>query len=235
LAVDLPQASIDYAEVKVLESGQPDIRVLVVDDHRESQHILAHWMESAGFHVALADNGAEALELCKRWQPHFIWMDRRMPVMDGVEATRRIRELAGGKDIRIAAITASALKDDDEELLAAGFNAIVHKPFRRQNIFGCMERLLNVRYEPAISSATDKVPHDIRAIALTALPGPLRKRLADAILRLDQERILEVIDEIAPTDNELAEALRERVKNYAYPSILSLLQDSAMANGEVSP
>ncbi len=223
-AADIPQPGRNYCDVSGLEPGQPDIRVLVVDDHRESQLLLAHWLEATGFHVALAENGAEAVELFKHWQPHFIWMDRRMPVMDGVEATRRIRALPEGKDIRIAAVTASILKEEDNELVMAGFDAIVHKPFRRQSIFECMERLLKVRFVHAAATESTAARHDLGTAAVAALPAELRHGLAEAILRLDQERILEVIGEIVPLDAELAEALRERVRNYAYPAILSQLQ-----------
>jgi len=231
-AADIPQPSRDYCDVSGLAADQPDIRVLVVDDHRENQLLLAHWLETTGFHVALAENGAEAVEQFKRWQPHFIWMDRRMPVMDGVEATRRIRALPDGKNIRIAAVTAAILKDDDDELLAAGFDAIVHKPFRRQNIFDCMGRLLKLRYEHATTTESSEALHAFSSAALAGLPARLRHDLAEAILRLDQERILEVIGEIAPLAAELAEALRERVRNYAYPTILAQLQTLPGADGE---
>ena len=229
---DIPQPVNDYYDVSGLESGQPDIRVLVVDDHRENQLLLAHWLETTGFHVALAENGAEAVEQCKRWQPHFIWMDRRMPVMDGVEATRRIRALPEGKNIRIAAVTAAILKEEDDELVTAGFDAIVHKPFRRQNIFECMGRLLKVRYVHATTSESSEALHELSSTALAALPATLRHCLTEAILRLDQERILEVIGEIVPLDAELAEVLKDRVRNYAYPAILSQLQTLPGAGGE---
>jgi hemerythrin-like metal-binding protein len=234
-AADILQPDSDYCEVTGLAAGQPDIRVLVVDDHRENQLLLAQWLETTGFHVALAENGAEAVEQFKRWQPHFIWMDRRMPVMDGVEAVRRIRALPDSRNTRIAAVTASILKDDDNELLAAGFDAIVHKPFRRQNIFECMGQLLNLRYEHATTNESSEALRALNGAALAALPARLRNSLSEAILRLDQERILEVIGEIATLDGELAEGLRERVRHYAYPIILSLLQTMPATEDQASP
>jgi len=224
-AADIPQAGKDFCDVVGLAAGQPDIRVLVVDDHRENRLLLARWLETTGFHVALAENGAEALELFKHWQPHFIWMDRRMPVMDGVEAARRIRALPDGDKVRIAAVTASILRDDDNALMAAGFDVIVHKPFRRQDIFENMEQLLNLKYVHSSLAAPPTAVQDINPTALSALPATLRRCLTDAILRLDQERILAVIAEIVPLDADLAEALREHVKNYAYPALLAQLQN----------
>jgi hemerythrin-like metal-binding protein len=234
-AADILQPDSDYCEVTGLAAGQPDIRVLVVDDHRENQLLLAQWLETTGFHVALAENGAEAVEQFKRWQPHFIWMDRRMPVMDGVEAVRRIRALPDGRNVRIAAVTASILKDDDDALLAAGFDAIVHKPFRRQSIFECMGQLLNLSYEHATTNESPEALRALSGTALAALPARLRNSLSEAILRLDQERILEVIGEIATFDGELAEGLRERVRHYAYPIILSLLQTMPATEDQAPP
>jgi CheY-like chemotaxis protein len=222
----------DALDVTVLEPGQPEIRVLVVDDHRENQLLLAHWLETTGFHIALAENGAEAVELFKHWHPHFIWMDRRMPVMDGVEAVRRIRALPGGKETRIAAVTAATLKEDDDELMAAGFDVIVHKPYHRKSIFDCMGQLLRVRYLYAHATELRKALPDLSAAALTALPATLRRRLVDAILRLDQERILEVIGEIVPLDAGLAKALRKMVSSYAYSTILSQLEALSEAGAQ---
>ncbi len=130
-----------------LEAGQPSCRVLVVEDQLENQILLIRLLESVGFEVKLAENGAKALEQFSSWKPHFIWMDRRMPVMDGMEATRCIRALPDGEVVKIAAITASIFKEDDAELMAVGFDDIVHKPFRSEQIFDCMERLLGLRFE----------------------------------------------------------------------------------------
>jgi len=158
-----------------------------------------------------------------------------MPVMDGVEATRRIRALPDGRKVRIAVVTAAILKEDDDELATVGFDAIVHKPFRRHHIFECMERLLKVRYVHAAAAESPAALYDLSTTALAALPAMLRKCLAEAILRLDQERILAVIDDIVPLDAALAEALRERVRNYAYPSILAQLQALPGASDEFVP
>ena len=65
-------------------------------------------MADIGLDARLAENGKRCVEMFQEWHPHLIWMDRRMPVMDGMEATRRIRQLPGGKDVKIVAVTASA-------------------------------------------------------------------------------------------------------------------------------
>ena len=120
-------------------------------------------------------------------------------------------------------VIASTFMEEDAELLAAGFDAIVHKPFRSEEIFDCMEQLLGLRFVRAEARIeTEVVPLPTPA-ALASLPEAVREKLKQMLLALDSERILEIIDEIAQTDPELATALRARAENYDYQSILTLL------------
>src|SRR5665811_918942 len=93
--------------------------ILIVEDQLDNQLLLAKLMKSVGFQVKVAENGEQAVGLFKSWQPQLIWMDRRMPVMDGLEATRHIRELPGGRAVKIVAVTASAFMEQRSEMLKA--------------------------------------------------------------------------------------------------------------------
>ena len=86
-------------EVLGLAPGQPDWRILIVEDQPENSLLLGRLLEDAGFRVQIAENGVRGIERFRDWRPHFIWMDQRMPVMGGQAATRRIRALPGGQEV----------------------------------------------------------------------------------------------------------------------------------------
>jgi signal transduction histidine kinase/ABC-type nitrate/sulfonate/bicarbonate transport system substrate-binding protein/CheY-like chemotaxis protein len=129
-----------------LEPGQPAWRILVVEDNIENRLLLSSLLVQVGFEIREAENGKEGVAQFQQWQPHFIWMDMRMPVMDGYEATTRIRELPGGDTVKIVAITASAFKEQRKSIMEAGCDEVMHKPFQAQEIFDAMADQLGVRY-----------------------------------------------------------------------------------------
>ncbi|KFB68822.1 ATP-binding protein [Candidatus Accumulibacter vicinus] len=225
---DLPEALPEKGEVIRLEAGQPEYRILVVDDNPENCLLLTQLLERVGYTVEEADNGANAVARYQAWAPHFIWMDQRMPVMNGVEATRRIRALPGGDVVKIAAVTASSFKQDDALLLEAGFDAIIHKPFRPDEILECMEHLLGAKLVRAAPPTVDYVPQ-LPAQQLAALPESLRQALAEAIISLDRGHIKTVLTAIGESQPTSAATLGHLVDNYDYETILNMLERAPSA------
>ena len=82
--------------------------------------VLERLLTEAGFQVRVAENGEQGVESFREWRPQFIWMDLRMPVMDGIEATQRIRNLDGGRDVKIVAVTASGFESQTERGAGSG-------------------------------------------------------------------------------------------------------------------
>jgi CheY-like chemotaxis protein len=130
----------------ILESGQPGWRVLIIEDDSESATVLRKMLSRSGFEVRVAESGALGIEAFRQWRPHFIWMDLELPQLSGTEATQRIRQLDGGAEVKIAAITASVYSSELDWVMRAGFDDFTVKPFRQTEIFSCMARHLGARY-----------------------------------------------------------------------------------------
>jgi PAS domain S-box-containing protein len=221
----LKPAGVIRGEIAGLVPGQPEYRILIVEDQLENQLLLARLMKNVGFKVKVAENGEQAVSLFQSWQPHLIWMDRRMPVMDGIEATRRIRELPGGHDVKIVAVTASAFTEQRDEILAAGMDDFVRKPYRFNEIYECLAKHLSVQYTYAdeqLTEETSEVP--LTAEMLTVLPQALRQELGTALESLEGERISAVIEQVASYDAELHKTLLHLAENFDYPTILKALE-----------
>lgn len=130
-----------------LAPGQPPYRVLVAEDAPDSRLLLVNLLNSVGFAVRGVQNGKECIEQWEMWRPHLIWMDLRMPEMNGYEATQHIKRTENGNQTVVIALTASAFEEERTRILAAGCDDFVRKPFRVSDIFEHMAKHLGVRYE----------------------------------------------------------------------------------------
>ncbi len=216
----------DDRKVARIEPGQPEFRILVVEDDVESRLLLQRLLTEAGFLVRVAEDGKAGVEVFQSWRPHFIWMDRRMPGMDGLEAARRIRELEGGRDVKIAAVTASVFAGQRDEMLEAGLDDFIRKPYRPGDIFDCMARHLSVRYVRAevASLPAAEATAALRPEALAALPEEMREELANALMALDAERIGGLIRRISEVDPALGAVLAQFADRLAYTPVLRALR-----------
>ncbi|MDP3618021.1 MAG: ATP-binding protein, partial [Rhodoferax sp.] len=224
-----PQGA-DGGEIVGLAPDQPIYRILIVEDQLDNQLLLTKLMKNVGFEVMVAPNGAQALDLFQSWRPHLIWMDRRMPVMDGLEATRRIREIAAGGEVKIVAVTASVFTEQRDEMLQAGMDDFVRKPYRFNEIYDCMARQLGVRYQYAQAHAEEEVSNVVLTSEMLAVLSPDRRReLHDALENLNAERISAVMAQIASLDSKLHKTLSQLIGNFDYPAILKALQTNQPA------
>ena len=112
-----------------------DARILVAEDNYTNQLVVVAQLRKLGYAADVAGDGAQALAAVQRGTYDLVLMDCEMPVMDGYEATRRVRE--SGAAVPIVALTANAMAGDRDRCLAAGMNAFVSKPVE-------LERLVSV-------------------------------------------------------------------------------------------
>ncbi len=119
-----------YRRVIGLASDRPQYRILVVEDVESNRQLLTQLLQPIGFAVRSAENGVKAITLWQEWQPHLIWMDMRMPIMNGDEATRIIKASPNGQNTVIVALTASVFAEQKGTLLTAGCDGFVRKPFQ---------------------------------------------------------------------------------------------------------
>ncbi len=217
---DCINKTINELQVQGLEIGQQQYRVLVVEDQLENRLLLKKLLESVGFQVFEAENGKQGVEQFIRWQPHFIWMDKRMPIMDGIDATKKIRALENGKDVKIVALTASVFSHEQQEFLTAGVNDILNKPYRENEIFDCMAKYLGIRYtyqEPLKEQLSLTEP--VSSERLTQLPKELLSALQYAITSLDIEQSMAVIESIKAVDVSLADTLSQQINQFDFEAI----------------
>lgn len=223
----LATAGIKETGLARLAPGQPEYRILIVEDQVENWQLLQQLLELAGFQVRVAVNGEEGIGVFQSWRPQFIWMDWRMPVMDGLEATRRIRRLAGGREVKIVALSASVLKEERDQVLAAGADDFVPKPIQFNRIYDCLTKHLGVRFIAGQRPSPRAIepPGELDREALAALPLTLRRELADTLVSLDAQRIAGLIQRVAELDPALSSALGHYTDQFQYTVILQALQE----------
>lgn len=218
--------TLDHGRVIGLAPGQPAYRILIVEDEQANWMLLQRLLERVGLHVRVAEDGAVGVDAYQEWRPHFIWMDCRMPVMDGLEATRRIRALEGGADVKIVALTASVFQEERDTILAAGMDDFLRKPYRPDEVFGCLTQYLGLQFRrEEIALVTDKTrqaPPDLTELA--TLPTAMREALTAAMVSLDDAMIAACVRQVAELQPTLGDALTALTEQLEYSTILQALR-----------
>ncbi len=222
------QTQILSRQIIGLEAGQPLYRILVAEDKLENRQLLVELLTPVGFEVQEAANGQEAIALWKRWSPHLIWMDIRMPVMDGYQATQQIKS-AGRQAPVVIALTGSAFEEDRMVALSMGCDDFVRKPFRAEVIFEKMAEHLGVRYlyAEAVGSTESVAMRETSPLRLTqsdlaVMPAEWVEQVHQAATRVNAKLILQLIGQIPPSSSHLANALSHLVNNFCFEEIVTL-------------
>jgi signal transduction histidine kinase/CheY-like chemotaxis protein len=226
-----------------LEDGQQTYRILAVDDKEVNRQLLVKYLQPLGFEIQEAKDGNEAIEIWDEWDPHLVFMDMRMPVMDGYEATRHIKSTTKGQATVIVALTASALEEDREVILSEGCDAYIRKPLTEIELFEVLSKHLGVRfvYGEALSEPsglegdlTDGALSEAQRSALTkrlkSLSPELLSDLEAAAVRGSLHRIEATISKISEEDLQLGETLGELAQWFNHEEIISLIHQARNEN-----
>jgi signal transduction histidine kinase/DNA-binding LacI/PurR family transcriptional regulator/DNA-binding response OmpR family regulator len=209
------------AQVVIGYTG-PRRSVLVVDDIATNRAVLAELLTGLGFSVYQAANGQEGIEQAQARQPDLILMDRSMPVLEGLEAIRRLRQIAAFQQTPIVAVSASVTEADRATSLAAGANAFVPKPIRQAELLEQIGRLLNMDWVKAklVAESEEAVPQ-------AALPPDEAQRLyllarQGSIVKI-RER-LDALERRGPQYSSCVAELRQLARRYRLREIRAVLE-----------
>jgi signal transduction histidine kinase/CheY-like chemotaxis protein len=243
---DIKLSVVETADIKsqqpsrrvlALEPNQPSYRILIADDALENRQLLIKLLSPLGFELWEASNGIEAIEIWEKYCPHLIFMDMRMPMMDGYEATKQIRlrernrkdcqaKIPTNQATAIVAVTAHSLEKERTTAFSIGCDDFIQKPFREADIFDALHKHIGVRfvYAESIAASTETKAKILTPEAIAALPPYLVANLRQAIYNLDVDLMQTLIIEISELNPPLATAIASLAKNFKYRQLLDLTQ-----------
>jgi CheY-like chemotaxis protein len=215
----------NFLSVERLKPGQPEFHILVVDDLDFNRDILSQMLTKVGFIVHTAKNGKEAVEMISKIKPHGILMDIRMPVMDGMEATKKIKSMPEGKNIQVISVSASALDEQRGKVIANGADSFIKKPIKKEELLEELRLRLGVEY--VYRENKTKIIKKNESTVFTSsdiegLPDSLIKKMKQAAIIGNMAELKSLINEIAGIDSDLATVLADRLNNFDLKPILKL-------------
>ncbi len=220
-----------------LAPGQPRFRILVVDDKPDNRELLNNLLQVVGFETRVAANGKEAIAVWEDWNPDFIWMDIRMPVMDGLEATRFIRSQPKGQSTVIIALSASVLGLERELITASGCNDFISKPYQEHQIFATLSQYLGAEYIYTDESAWffpgfNWTESDL-VESLQRMPQPWLQQLRIASECVDAHEVQLLLEKIPNTEVSLNRILAYLVDEFQF-EIIHRCVDNLLSRNSLS-
>jgi two-component system sensor histidine kinase ChiS len=204
--------------------GQKTFRVLIVDDEKNNRLLLKNILEKVGCRTREANTGIAAVKTCMEWSPDIVFMDIRMPEMDGYSTTREIRAQAGKSTPVIIALSASVFEDEREKIQNVGFDDFIRKPYRQEQIAKALEDHLGFQFiyesprkgKASCEEGNIQKDTDWAKERVSGLPSELQSGLQKAVALSDYDQILDLINEIKDHDPELSKTLLEWAVRYRF-------------------
>ena len=227
---------ISYGKVLELAPDQPIYKILAVDDKSVNRQLLLKLLSPLGFEIKEASNGKEAIAIWDEWEPNLIFMDMRMPVMDGYEATKYIKSTTKGNATVVIALTASVLEEEKAIVLSAGCDDFLRKPFKEQVIFEALAKHLGVQYiyekladENLVNDGSTLVilPTDLADLAvLRLMSDEWRSQLSEAAIEGDSNRVMALIQAIPEKESTVIKILETFARQFEFDEIVELLNET---------
>ncbi|MCG8564826.1 MAG: response regulator [Desulfobacterales bacterium] len=215
-----PQSDASHPLPTGLSPDHPTPKILLVEDHGESRIVFTKLLTGLGFQVETATNGQEGVDQFRAQAPDLILMDIRMPVMDGLAATREIKASPGGQTTPIIALTAHAFENEHEKILEAGCDHVVRKPLNEAALLDALAAHGNVCFTHGAPPA-EPVHGEAGAVELAP---ELKADLIQACTLLDQERVQALIQTISHP--ETAGQLEALARDFRFDLILDALKET---------
>ncbi len=224
LESELPRVTQWQGEIAAITNAN-EFRILIVEDQLDNSRLLRSILEPFGFKIREAENGRLGLEVFREWRPHLVFLDRRMPYLDGMETAWEIRNLEVGEFRPIlVAVTAHAFRDEEQEMRDAGCDDFIAKPYMKATILSSLERhlpLAVVRRPPEGFAAHFYETPTPSAVA--AIPLALKTTLVEALEIGMRKSIEGWIEQIIQLDPETGGWMMEKARRLDYKPILAIL------------
>lgn len=216
--------TLSDAVITGIEKQAVRSRILIADDHPENVLLLRNILEPLGADIKEVVNGQDAITLFGQWKPQLVFMDVRMPVLDGKAATRIIRTMEGGQQVKIVALTAHALEEERIEIIKAGFEEVICKPFQPYEIFEALNKYLGVKlkFEEKKTNAPVNVQEFSKA-CFSHIPAPLLLNLRQSVILLNDKEAIKNLEELKKIDPETTARFSEMISNIRHRELLNIL------------
>ena len=186
--------------------------------------MLAKMLRNVGVDVTEASNGQEALDCMATQSFDIVFMDIRMPVMDGLQALKQIKANPDWDHTVCVAVSASTLMHENRSFLEAGFLDFISKPFHFDRIYDCIQSLLNVEF--ALKKAPEQ---EVETLSLIPVPAAQVKRLIAAASDYEMSAVDETIEEIeqsGPQGKAFVQQLQGYIQNYNMEGMVKALRET---------
>jgi len=221
---DAIDESSQWRDVTRLAKGYA-VKALIADDTKINRDVLSRLLSDLGVEVVESENGQQAIEMMRSHRPDVVFMDIRMPVMDGLKAVGRILEEFGQAELKLVAISASTLQHEQQAYLDAGYDNFISKPFRFEYLCECLVNLLGVEFERREREEPEATTIEAPEVSLPPDLITRMKAKAELYEVTDLKTYLLEVEALGPEGKRLAEQIRSLIQNYDMEAVLKILSE----------